>query len=176
MEQICYGSFPCFGLSYAFVLKPSARFSLKRARSLDCCCNLNTSPLFSIVNQIKSYVNELPSVKRNVSWEYSVSVSHCKHCWEHDHSTLYTCLANIYFFLLFFFAWCRWCCCGCCCYHRIAIEHLVAVMSLPVYAFAHKNGWSVIAVVIIKDRSKVYKYNVANTRRVREEDKKKPAI
>lgn len=45
-------------------------------------CNLNTAPLFSIVNQIKSYVNELQSVKGNVSWEYSISMSHC---WEYDH-------------------------------------------------------------------------------------------
>lgn len=126
--------------------------------------NLNSEPLFSIVNQIKSYVNELHSVEGNVSCEnilFRCLIVSNEHCMERT-IIPYTCLGRLLFFSLHFcsfqlsrlfhsfhLVW-RWNC-----NRKLFLLCLIIVVA-SMYAFLY-NGWSVIAVVIIEDRSKVYK-------------------
>lgn len=66
--------------------------------------NLNSEPLFSIVNQIKSYVNELHSVEGNVSCEnilFRCLIVSNEHCMERT-IIPYTCLGRLLFFSFFF--------------------------------------------------------------------------
>lgn len=144
---------------------PSVFFSCECMSVIFFFRNLNSEPLFSIVNQIKSYVNELHSVEGNVSCEnilFRCLIVSNEHCMERT-IIPYTCLGRLLF--SFFFHFCsfqlsrlfhsfhlvwRWNC-----NRKLFLLCLIIVVA-SMYAFLY-NGWSVIAVVIIEDRSKVYK-------------------
>lgn len=100
------------------------------------------------------------TVKEIVSWEYSVTIFHCvQSVWKYDHSSLraQSCSDAVSMSSVFL---CFVLCCFSMLLHWIALENGCCSNAIIIIHLC--NGWLVIAAVIIKDRSKVYKSTVAH--------------